>query len=57
MRSAIERVRPAGVDVRVEYLDQAWTLGESALPGADDADPTAFLRGGTVLVPPEPPPA
>lgn len=48
--SALERFRPAGVQVRVEYLDDRWSLGRGFLPEKPGAeDPNLRLRGGTVL--------
>lgn len=53
VRAAIERVRPAGVAVRIEYLDEMWRLGDGRLPGAHD-DPLTRVAGGSVLWPVEP---
>ncbi len=47
VRDALERHRPAGVDVRVEYLEDRWILGDGALE--ETTDPLLGLRGGTVL--------
>lgn len=50
VRAALERFRPAGVQVRVEYLDDRWRLGQGFLAedlGAED--PILRLRGGTML--------
>ncbi|HEU0077746.1 MAG TPA: hypothetical protein VFQ76_08880, partial [Longimicrobiaceae bacterium] len=49
VRRALERHRPAGIDVRVEYLEDRWILGGGAL--ATGADPLLDLRGGTVVWP------
>lgn len=52
VRAALERVRPAGVEVRVEYLDDRWTLGEGTVTAPDtpmDDNPNNLLRGGTIL--------
>jgi hypothetical protein len=49
VRSALERHRPAGVDVRVEYVDDRWILGDSDVTSAASADPILSLRGGSVL--------
>jgi hypothetical protein len=46
---ALERHRPAGVDVRAEYLEDRWILGGGAMTAG--ADPLLDLRGGTVLWP------
>ena len=48
--TALERFRPAGVQVRVEYLDEQWRLGQGFLTEDLEAeDPILRLRGGTVL--------
>jgi hypothetical protein len=52
---ALGRLRPAGVDVRVEYLDDRWTLGVGVLAAGDGIDPILSLRGGTDLWPAPPP--
>lgn len=58
VRAAVERVRPVGIDVRVEYLDPRWTLGDGFLLSADHDDPLVLITGGTVLWPaPTPTPA
>lgn len=45
----LNRFRPAGVELRVEYADDRWVLGQGSLTlGAGD-DPIARLRSGTVL--------
>jgi hypothetical protein len=56
VRAALERFRPAGVDVRVEYIDDRWVLGEGVLveSGGGDVDPTLELHGGTVVWPSNP---
>jgi hypothetical protein len=46
---ALERHRPAGVQLRAEYLEDRWILGAGVL--ATGADPLLDLRGGTVLGP------
>lgn len=51
VRAAVERVRPVGIDVRVEYLDERWTLGGGGLPDAELDDPLIRIMGGTVLWP------
>ncbi len=56
VRRALERHRPAGVDVRVEYVDDRWILGASDVTAGAAADPILSLRGGSVLwAPPAPP--
>ena len=55
VRRALERHRPAGVDVRVEYVDDRWILSESDVTAGTSADPILSLRGGSVLwTPPAP---
>ena len=62
VRRALERHRAAGVEgaraedgsepppgVRVEYVEDLWTLGASDVAGASTADPILSLRGGSVL--------
>jgi hypothetical protein len=49
VRRALERHRPAGIDVRVEYLEDRWILGGGALTVG--ADPLLDLRGGTTVWP------
>lgn len=51
--TALRRFRPAGVDVRVEFLDEHWVLGESVLPD-DLTGSLALLRPGTVVDGPPP---
>lgn len=46
---ALERHRPAGVNVCVEYVDDRWILGASDVTAAVTADPILSLRGGSVL--------
>ncbi len=46
---ALERHRPAGVTLRVEYVDDRWVLGEGELAAGACPDPILSLRGGTVL--------
>jgi hypothetical protein len=49
--SALERVRPAGVEVRVEFSDDRWTLGQGSVTDEQplDDNPNNLLRGGTAL--------
>ena len=49
IRLALERHRPAGVDLRVDYVDDRWILDVSDVTSADTADPILSLRGGSVL--------
>lgn len=46
---AVDRFKPAGVAVQVDFIDDRWTLGQGSLSAADARDPVAVLRGGTVL--------
>jgi hypothetical protein len=56
LAEAVNRFKPAGVAVEVDFIDDRWTLGEGVLTAADAEDPVAVLRGGTVLwEPPETP--
>ena len=57
VRRALERHRAAGVDVRVEYVDDRWILSASEVTAGSSADPILSLRGGSVLwTPPAPTP-
>jgi DNA-binding transcriptional ArsR family regulator len=49
VRRALERHRPAGIYVRVEYLEDRWILGGGAL--TTGSDPLLDLRGGTTVWP------
>jgi len=49
--TALERVRPAGVTLRVEYHDDNWVLGQGTLTAGDSEDPNLMLMGGTILWP------
>ena len=49
VKGALDRFRPVGVQLYVEYLDDRWILGQSAVSEADAADPILALQGGTVL--------
>jgi hypothetical protein len=46
---ALERFRPLGVELRVEYIDDRWRLGGGTLTSGLVDDPIASLRAGTVL--------
>lgn len=48
---ALERFRPAGVEIRVEHVDDRWILGQGAVVSEAGPDPISLLRGGTVLWP------
>ena len=45
----LNRFRPAGVDLKVEYVDDRWVLGQGTLTLGAAEDPIARLRSGTVL--------
>jgi hypothetical protein len=53
--SALERVRPAGVEIRVEFSDDRWTLGQGSVTDEQplDDNPNNLLRGGTALWSPD----
>jgi hypothetical protein len=56
VRAALERVRPAGVEVRVEYVDDRWTLGQGTVTDPMtplDDNPNDLLQGGTRLWSPD----
>jgi hypothetical protein len=46
---AVKRFQPAGVDVRVEFIDARWILGGAKLISAESDDPITLLRSGTLL--------
>lgn len=46
---ALQRFQPAGVEVRVEFIDDRWVLGSGTLAVGESADPIAQLRSGTLL--------
>ncbi len=46
---AVKRFQPAGVDVRVEFIDDRWVLGGAKLISAESDDPILQLRSGTLL--------
>jgi len=56
VRLALDRVRPAGVYLAVEYADDRWTLGDGVLRDADSAEPDGLIIHGTRLSLPEPVP-
>jgi hypothetical protein len=45
----VKRFQPAGVDVRVEFIDDRWILGGAKLISAESDDPITLLRSGTLL--------
>jgi hypothetical protein len=47
--AAVERFRPAGVELRVGFLDEHLIVDESLLPGGEDLGPLDYLRPGTLL--------
>ena len=46
---SLKRFQPAGVEVRVEFIDDRWVLGAGTLIAAESADPIVQLRSGTLL--------
>jgi hypothetical protein len=46
---AVERFRPLGVELRIEFIDDRWTLGSGTLTSGIDDDPIESLRAGTAL--------
>ena len=46
---AVERFRPLGVALAVEYIEERWTLGGGTLTSADSDDPIEALHAGTRL--------
>jgi hypothetical protein len=51
VEAALERFRPAGVTIRVEYRNDNWVLGQSPVLDQAAADPNLMLMGGTRLSP------
>ena len=47
--TALERFRPAGIELKVEFIDDRWVLGQGLLPSAEHADAIAQLRAATEL--------
>ncbi len=54
---ALDRFRPAGVELKVEFIDDRWVLGQGVLPGAAAFDPITALRAATALWQPPTAPA
>jgi hypothetical protein len=46
---SLKRFQPAGVEVRVEFIDDRWVLGTGTLVTAASSDPIVQLSSGTVL--------
>ena len=48
---ALERIRPAGIEVRVDFADDRWTLGQGSVTDEElmNDNPNDLLRGGTRL--------
>jgi hypothetical protein len=46
---ALQRFKPAGVEITVEFVENRWILGTGLLLGEEAKDPIAELRAGTVL--------
>lgn len=55
---AVERFRPVGIELKVEFVDDRWVLGSGLLTSGEGVDPIERLRSATALweAPPEPPP-
>lgn len=53
---SVERFRPLGVELRVEFIDDRWRLGSGTLTSGIDDDPIESLRAGTSLWPAAPEP-
>ncbi len=49
--AALERFRPAGIELQVAYQDDQWILGDGVIAGTETADPNGVMIGGTVLWP------
>lgn len=46
---AVERFRPVGIELSVEFVDDRWVLGQGVLAGDSPADLVDQLRAGTTL--------
>ncbi|MEY4755098.1 MAG: hypothetical protein RJA44_2773, partial [Pseudomonadota bacterium] len=46
---AVERFRPVGIELSVEFIDARWVLGQGVLAGGAPADIVDQLRAGTTL--------
>lgn len=57
IRQALERFRPAGVYLAVEYADDRWSLGHGVLREAGSVEPEGLIVHGTRLWPAPAPPA
>jgi hypothetical protein len=53
VRYAVQRFRPAGVDVRVDFVEDRWVLGSAALPVTEAwrVDPITRIQSSTLLWP------
>jgi hypothetical protein len=49
IRVALDRVRPAGVYLAVDYADDRWTLGDGVLRDADSVEADGLISHGTSL--------
>ncbi|HTG33686.1 MAG TPA: hypothetical protein VLB76_12230 [Thermoanaerobaculia bacterium] len=49
--TALRRFQPAGVEVRLEFQEKHWVLGDGVLGEADAGDPLAQIRPGMLLWP------
>ncbi len=46
---AVERFRPVGIELKVEFIDDRWVLGEGVLTTGEGADAIEKLRSAMVL--------
>jgi hypothetical protein len=46
---SLQRFKPAGVEVSVEFVENRWELGKGVLLSGETTDPIAELRAGTTL--------
>lgn len=46
---ALERFRPAGIELKVEFIDDRWVLGQGLLSSAEGNDAISLLRAATEL--------
>ncbi len=54
VKTGLERFKPAGVEVRVEVVDERWTLGQGVLAGEEGSNPIDRVRSGIRLWAAEP---
>jgi len=52
VKHSIQRFRPAGIDVQVEFVQEGWAMGEAQLPSEEAlVDAISRIRSQTVLTP------